>query len=122
MSANVNTFDMAALSEASYVLLDQASSLSDEDVKTALQNSAWKGVFSETQAAEFVSTWRVVHHQLDTDSCFSATLFERKDSGRFMLGCRGTAQVVDDFIINDGSDIVIDSPVVVQMVERRNRP
>lgn len=86
-----NIYYQAMLSEASYADF-RAAKASDgsyitEKVKAALID---KG-FSETQATEFVSKWRVVDHQPNTPTGFSATLFERIDNpGELVFAVRGT--------------------------------
>lgn len=68
MSITTSLFDQALLAEAAY------ADFSDP-LKTKLQALKDAG-FSETQATEFVNNWRVVHHQQNLTSGFSATLFE----------------------------------------------
>ncbi len=80
----------ALLSEASYANLQ--NKFASEDVKTALITEG----FSQTQAEDFIKQWRVVAHQPNTLSGFSATLFERRDSpGNYALAIRGTKGLVD---------------------------
>jgi len=86
----------AEFSEASYAdfraALQPDGSYRTSDVITALKNidGPDKG-FSQTQAADFVSHWRVASHQPDMVSGFSATLFESLDNpGTYTLAIRGT--------------------------------
>ena len=72
-------------------------------VAAAIQNTGDKNNFSATQAAEFVSHWRVVAHQPETTSGFSATLFQRIDTdpesglkaGDCVFAIRGTKDRAD---------------------------
>ncbi|MCU7847951.1 MAG: hypothetical protein KZQ89_08065, partial [Candidatus Thiodiazotropha sp. (ex Lucinoma kastoroae)] len=73
----------ALLAEASYADFEEVNFSIRDEVRTALQRIGTdegdpddpdKG-FSLTQAREFTRRWELVHHQPDTDSGFSATLF-----------------------------------------------
>jgi len=94
---NTNSlFDMAQLAEASYAdFWDDSINqvITDPDgVKTALINRK----FSNTQADKFLLSWKVVHHQPNTATGFSATLFESKhNTGQYVFAARGTAGVID---------------------------
>ncbi|RLA22719.1 MAG: hypothetical protein DRQ61_05750, partial [Gammaproteobacteria bacterium] len=93
-------FQSAMLSEASYADFDGIDLTKDDDVKTALTKQPTilgipdpfaDPVFTESQAQDFVDHWKVISHQPNTVSGFSATLFESKDnSGQFSLAIRGT--------------------------------
>ncbi len=87
-----NLLDSAMLSEAAYA--DLAGNTAPKVIKEALKAEG----FSPTQAAEFVTQWRVVDHQPNTLTGLSATLFERLDAsgngtGEFTLAVRGTQRV-----------------------------
>ena len=75
------------LSEATYADFEGIDIKDTDQVKTALMNidDPGKG-FSESQAAEFVTHWRVANHQPDTTSGFSATLFENVKSAAAVSG------------------------------------
>ena len=92
MSDLTKAYDMAALSEASYVLFDKLYDFNDDKALiAALQNkNDFNGGFSATQAELFVATWQVVAHQGNTDSGFSATLFKNKRTGEYVYAARGT--------------------------------
>ena len=59
---------------------------------------------------EFTSQWRVVAHQPDTASGFSATLFERLDPApgepRYAVAMRGTEQFYSDLLSADAGQLV----------------
>ncbi len=115
-------FDMASLSEASYVLFDQIrdADFSDRNVEAALQDPSKEGEFSAAQAAEFVKHWQVVDHLPDTDfSGFSATLFRNKDTGRTVLAIRGT-QGLADVVETDVHEIVGNGLAFRQIIDLYN--
>ncbi|MHB8921047.1 MAG: alpha/beta hydrolase family protein [Halothiobacillus sp.] len=92
----------ALLSEATYA--DLAGKTAPKDLEGALI----AGGFSKSQAAKFVTQWRVVDHQPNTSTGLSATLFERLDSsrngtGEFTLAVRGTEPS-----ITDPRDLIVD--------------
>ncbi|MCU7937272.1 MAG: hypothetical protein KZQ99_20825 [Candidatus Thiodiazotropha sp. (ex Dulcina madagascariensis)] len=79
--------------------------------------------FSLTQATEFTDKWELIHHQPDTDSGFSATLFKSTDSSAsqpYVLAIRGTEQPLQDLLITDGFDIVADGLALDQIVDLWN--
>ncbi len=130
MSFN-NLFQKALLAEASYADFESIDITDEEDIKTALQridtaedepvDDPKKG-FSLSQAEDFISHWEVVHHQPDTDSGFSATLFKNKDSNvsqPYVLAIRGTAGK-QDLVVTDISDIVTDGLAIDQIVDMWN--
>lgn len=74
--STITLFDQAQLAEAAYAeFIDSGGNLitSIAGVKNALKTEG----MTESQAAIFVTQWRVVHHILDTQNGFSATVFER---------------------------------------------
>ncbi len=109
----------ARLSEASYAdLWDKKQHIiiiDNDKVEAALKNTEDGNKFSATQAAEFVSHWRVVDHQPETTSGFSATLFQRIDTdpdsgltaGDYVFANRGTEpKTASDLIMADALGIV----------------
>ena len=74
----------STLAEASYgdfkPALQDDGSYKQSDVEDAIKDTGNKNNFSATQAADFVTHWRVVDHQPETTSGFSATLFQRIDN------------------------------------------
>jgi hypothetical protein len=101
-------FLSSSVSEASYANLQAAKkadgSFDLDKVRAALIAEG----FSPTQAAKFVTQWRVVDHQPNTLTGLSATLFERLDAsgngtGEFTLAVRGTQP--DLF---DPRDLIVD--------------
>lgn len=111
-----NIFSQIFLAEASYALLDNVASGDQE----GLQAASIANGFSQTQSEEFAKHWRVVHHQPDTDSGFSATLFESTDNpGEYTFAIRGTAGL-QDLVITDVTDIVLDGIAPDQVVDMYN--
>ena len=111
-------FEQAQLSEASYVFLE--NSIGDQtDLETSLRSD-----FSAIQAAEFVKHWRVANHQRNTESGFSATLFESLDRpGEYTFAVRGTESLTRDprdLLYTDGGDIVADGVALDQIVDLYN--
>jgi hypothetical protein len=84
--------------------------------------------FSATQASEFAEHWRVVHHQSNTESGFSATLFERIDddplggfqAGELVYAIRGTEAGTIGDISADVGDIMLDGLAINQIVDLYN--
>lgn len=80
-----NLFNQASLAEASYANLENVSG------GKPLEGKLIANEFSDAQAAEFVKHWKVAHHQGNTASGYSATLFESLDnSGEYTFAIRGT--------------------------------
>lgn len=71
---STKVYEQAVLSEAADADFSNITNL--QTFTKALTNIR----FSETQATEFVSKWRVIDHQPNTPTGFSATLFERIDN------------------------------------------
>ncbi|HBU28883.1 MAG TPA: hypothetical protein DEB56_03775 [Thiobacillus sp.] len=102
MSTIQDLFQQAQLAQAAYADLtgtaeNQTALLARLDVAN---KDTYNGTFSQSQAAEFVKHWRVVSHQPDTSSGFSATLFERLNSepqptGQYTLAIRGSSEPAD---------------------------
>ena len=121
MSAVSKFYDMASLSEASYVLFDQINVLDEEKVNKALQDPDLEGRFSATQAEEFVMHWAVVDHQKNTGWGFSATLFKNKDTREYVYACRGTEGISSlDLWSADVGNIVTDGLAIKQIVAMCN--
>ena len=120
----------ARLSEASYAKLWDAEHhlaiVDSGDVEAALKNTEDGNNFSATQAAEFVTHWRVVDHQPETTSGFSATLFQRIDTdpesglkaGDYVFAIRGTKDRAD--VAADFGDIGGDGIAIAQGVDLLN--
>ncbi|MBT3029756.1 MAG: hypothetical protein KME36_01440 [Candidatus Thiodiazotropha sp. (ex Lucina pensylvanica)] len=126
------SINMANLSEASYADFRAAEqpdgSYRSSDVQTALiniggENNEDKG-FSLTQAADFVTHWRVAHHLPNTSTGFSATIFESLDNpGEYVFAMRGTeptAQWGTDITLTDIADIGADGIALYQAVDLVN--
>ena len=90
-------YNNSLLSEASYADFKDIDTKDSAQVKTALINIDGPGKgFSQAQAKDFVTHWKVVSHQPDTASGFSATLFESLDNpGTYSLAIRGTLGIID---------------------------
>jgi hypothetical protein len=97
---NSNLFDMALLAEASYVLLHQLEqTFTDADINNILKNNNSGGYFTQQQADYFVANWNVKSHQANTESGFSATLFQSaNDSANLVYALRGTEFGVGGFL------------------------
>ena len=123
MNTNQNLFQQGQLAEASYANLAGISVSTDPELlKTRLINLQPDGTydFSTTQATEFVTHWKVISHQPDQPSGFSATLFDSLDQpGQYTLAIRGTAGV-QDLLVADGLDIVADGLAMDQIVDLYN--
>ncbi|AGF79748.1 Ca2+-binding protein, RTX toxin [Desulfocapsa sulfexigens DSM 10523] len=121
MSSSSIYYDMALLSEAAYVLFDKIEDLTiEDDIRDALQNSAFEGKMTAEQAEDFVNNWEVIYHQPNTDTGFSATLFRNKNTGKYHYACRGTEPGIDDLLVTDGGDIVYDGLAIKQIVDMYN--
>lgn len=112
------------MAEAAYADLKNVATT--KELKTALIAQD----FSAIQAAEFVINWRVVSHQPNTDSGFSATLFQRitadpiagYEVGDYAYAVRGTEIGLTDLTDlkeNIGS-IVQDGLALEQIVDLYN--
>jgi hypothetical protein len=96
------------LSEISYVDLQETKNPDGSYNKSKIVIALTSKGFSSAQALDYVNHWRVVDHQPNTTSGFSATLFEKLDdnqtgTGEYTLAFRGT-EGVSDF----GVDLVED--------------
>lgn len=125
MSDNKQLFDMASLSEAAYAdfVISAVLQSSTEDIKIALKAKGW----SDTQATEFLTHYRVVSQQPNTATGYSATLFERLSdggapTGEYVFAQRGTepfAQLGLDLAVDIG-DLVADGLAWSQIVDMYN--
>ncbi len=135
MIGNKGSSDLASIAEASYVLLDKFDFKNVDQLKDALIEAnadEYNGVFSLSQANEFLSHWQVADHQPNTASGFSATLFQRIDddpvnglqAGDLVLAFRGTETgpltVVDDLIKADFRELVGNGLAFRQIVDLYN--
>ncbi len=110
-------FELALLSEASYVRFDQMQTT----VEDALRDSALNGKMSATQAADFVAHWQVISHQENTENGFSATLFKNKETNEYVYACRGTeGPDYDDLLSADIGDLVTDGLAIKQIIDMYN--
>jgi hypothetical protein len=102
--------------------IDLSAPLAGLIIEGALKDKSKQGHFSATQAADFVATWKIVSHQKNTDSGFSATLFKNKNTGEYVYSLRGTepSQKIDDILITDVGDIVTDGLAIKQIVDMYN--
>ncbi|RDU61275.1 hypothetical protein CQA53_10395 [Helicobacter didelphidarum] len=73
------------------------------------------GEFSPLQAQKFFERYNLVEHCPNTDSGFSATLFQEKETQEFILAIRGTEfkinQAWQDIITTDGSLLLSSTPL-----------
>ncbi|MEJ1416216.1 MAG: putative Ig domain-containing protein [Candidatus Sedimenticola sp. (ex Thyasira tokunagai)] len=119
--------DLALLAEISYAHFDKVGSFTDVKVSQVLQNlingEDTQLTIPSLLSDDFINNWSVVHHQEDTDSGFSATLFKSKDQNAiqpYVLSIRGTQQGKEDLVITDGADIVLDGLAIDQIVDLYN--
>ena len=131
MSENKQLFDMASLSEAAYADLFQngATITATSVVQARLVAAGW----SVTQAEELATHYRVIGQQLNTDTGYSATLFERLGdggvpTGEYVFAQRGTEPLVQvsplapvglDIAVDVG-DLVADGLAWSQIVDMYN--
>ncbi|MCU7869288.1 MAG: hypothetical protein KZQ98_12250 [Candidatus Thiodiazotropha sp. (ex Lucinoma borealis)] len=115
-TAHQNSF----LSEASYADFDTIGAITQTDVENALIARG----FSNTQAADFITHWRVAHHLPNTDTGFSATIFESVDNpGEIVFAMRGTEtgwQFGEDVLLTDIADIGADGIALKQAIDLFN--
>ena len=71
-------YNLVELAEASYADLQDYDNDAVEEALTDDEGEI-ESKFSATQASNFVERWSVLHHQPDTDSDFSATLFKSNE-------------------------------------------
>lgn len=75
----------------------------------------FSGEFSPPQAKQFFSRYDLLKHCLNTDSGFSATLFQNKETKEYTLAIRGTEfnsnQAWQDVITTDGSLFLGSTPL-----------
>ena len=110
MNSIADLYQQAQLSEAAYADFDRyptvAKALEAEGMSTA-------------QADDFVTHWKIIAHQTETASGYSATLFESLDTpGKFSYGIRGTKGPAD--LSADINDIVTDGLAIDQLVDLYN--
>ena len=97
--SNINTLaDFALLAQASY-----AFTTSPNDLKLKLQDDA---SFTATQADYFASRYEFITKQANQSDGFSATIFQDKQSGRYIFSVRGTE--LDKGGITGAADILAD--------------
>src|SRR5579885_55084 len=127
MSHTTSLFDQIQLAEASYANLfdtnTQSTITNPDDVKQSLVNKQPDGSydFSEVQATEFIQHWKVVNHQPNEPSGFSATLFESIDRpGEYTLAFRGTEQFNADILSADFGGITLQGAAFNQIVDMYN--
>jgi hypothetical protein len=124
MTTNTNKlFELAQLAEAAYANLIPGKSLINE-----LQNADFNMKFSLVQATEFAANWQVVHHQSDTTSGYSGTLFKYIGNdpnsgftnGELVFSQRGTAGILSDLVVTDLHQITENGLAFRQIVDMYN--
>lgn len=85
---------MSVMEVASYSLLAQATyghftSTNEEDVAASLVAVGGAGL-TESESREFVKNYSLIAYQENTDSGFSASIFENKITHELVFSCRGT--------------------------------
>ncbi|MFT7224168.1 MAG: hypothetical protein ACI82Z_001721, partial [Cellvibrionaceae bacterium] len=76
--------NLASTSLASYVTIDK------DNLKLSLTSSKLGGDFTDTQANNFIANYKFIHQLPNTDSGFSATIFQDQTTGKKVLAIRGT--------------------------------
>ncbi|MCU7937651.1 MAG: hypothetical protein KZQ99_22850 [Candidatus Thiodiazotropha sp. (ex Dulcina madagascariensis)] len=108
------------LSEASYADFDISGAITQTDIENALIANG----FSNTQASDFITNWKVVSHLPNTSTGFSATIFESLDNpGDYVFAMRGTeptAQWGIDITLADIADIGADGIALKQGIDLFN--
>ncbi|MGB3937295.1 MAG: calcium-binding protein, partial [Burkholderiales bacterium] len=118
--------DAIQLAEASYTLLGEVPPGGDAQLAAALANANLNGGFSATQAQTLAASWTIVHHQANTASGFSASLFRAKDDpSSLVLALRGTefrdpSQALDDLGKADIGGIILSGLAVNQILDLYN--
>ena len=124
MTSTKSLFELAQLAEASYAKFDEFGNT--KDALIALDDGDYE--FSPTQAGEFIKNWRVVHHQPDTASGYSGTLFEYIgndpnsgfSNGELVFSQRGTAGLFTDLLDADLYGISVNGLAYKQIVDMYN--
>lgn len=112
-------FERTMLSEAAYANFRNIA-YTDQNVRTALINSG-RTPFSEAQAKLLTDHWRVIHHQPDNSTGFSATLFQSKqDPDKYVLATRGTNELFEDLALADIQQIFLQGAALDQIVALYN--
>jgi hypothetical protein len=114
-----NEYLFSLLSESSY------ANLKGVTTKKQLQTALITSGFSETQAEDFASHWRVADHLPNTNTGFSATVFESIDNpGEYVFAIRGTETTlhagIDDVVLTDIADIGADGIALKQAIDLMN--
>ncbi|MFT6791701.1 MAG: hypothetical protein ACJA04_000911 [Cellvibrionaceae bacterium] len=76
--------NLASTSLASYVTLDK------DNLKLSLSSPERGGDFTDTQANNFIINYKLIHQLPNTNSGFSATIFQDLTTGKKVLAIRGT--------------------------------
>ena len=131
MNTITQLFDQAELAEAAYAnFWDKTTNsiiLDKENVQAALKNQG----FSTKQAADFLTHWKIIDQCPNTDSGFSATVFERldgPDAGKLYIATCGTegSKLFDGSlegekdIIEDLANIGADGIAINQAIDMYN--
>lgn len=129
MSTITSLFQQAQLAEAAYAnFLDDAGHLITTDKQLEAALTTGDGKFSQSQAADFVTHWEVVHHLPNTASGFSGTVFRRRDddpisglkAGDLVFALRGTEPGVQDLFQADLNEIVKNGLAFRQIIDMYN--
>ena len=106
-------YNSALLADAAYVTFHVPEFLNGAEIGDAAWAAGANGGvsfesrgFTRSQFEEFQSTYRVLYHQPDTATGFSATLFENVRTGELHLAFRGT---------NDAMDLLQDASLAVSL-------
>ncbi len=114
---------LADLAEAAYIDFGDipVGGLSGSDLASKLRDKA-PATWPEARRDAFAQTWRVVAHQPDMPSGFSATVFERINpqpgESQYVFAVRGTAGVVD--LVEDLANLVANGLAWQQTIDMYN--
>lgn len=97
--SNINNLsDFALLAQAAY-----AFTTSDDDLKDRIMSDAG---FTDTQATNFVARYRFITKQPNQGNGFSGTVFQDKQTGKYIFAVRGTE--LDKGGVYGAADLVAD--------------
>ena len=105
-NTEITLYDILDLTYKDYVTTDHTMLINPEYLN---------GDFTPTQAKRFFERYDLLIHQPNTESGFSATLFQHQESNKYTLAIRGTeiklSQAWQDIITTDGSLLLSSTPL-----------
>ncbi|MBL4680529.1 MAG: hypothetical protein JKY88_07380, partial [Pseudomonadales bacterium] len=120
----LNLFSQVSLADASYVNLSSLTAASDQQAMINLLKADpgpfSTARFSDAQAIAFANEWSFVHQLENTDTGFSATLFQNIQTGKFALAIRGSEEIIVDILATNIDDLVFDGIAMDQVIDMYN--